>query len=113
VHECIAGIDLEDVVDQEPLCHFEKVDRSLGILLEAKSHNREVPTVLRAVLAPGLVAQNVLPEDVFEFVDFEEKTELIAQTLLHGPECHFESPMVKPGLSLNGGIGFSLTPGEG
>jgi hypothetical protein len=55
VAEGVAGVDLDQVVDQHHLQHARQVDPGRGVLRQQHRHHRQVPGVLGRVLAPRAV----------------------------------------------------------
>lgn len=79
IGEGVAGIDLDDVVDEDHLDGVEEIDGYDGILGHEGGHDGEMPGVLGGVLATGLVGQERLAEDGLELVDFEDEGELLVE----------------------------------
>src|SRR4030042_1820125 len=80
VDEGVAGVDLDEVVDQGHPEHPEQVDRRPGRLAEHERRDREVPGVLRVVLGPRAVREVVPAEHRLELVDLEQEAYLALQS---------------------------------
>ena len=82
IDERVAGIDLDDVVDQQHLQHARQVDGLVGMLRKHHGHQRELPAVLGVVFAPGSVEERRAAEHLLERLDLQDEQELRPQPLV-------------------------------
>jgi hypothetical protein len=81
VDEDVAGIDLDDVVDEHHRDHAPEVDAVGRVFGEDEREHREVPRVLRAVLPSRRIGDVGAPFDELEAVDLEEEPELLVEAV--------------------------------
>ena len=82
VGEGVAGVDFDEVVDEEHFENAQDVEREgVGVFGEHDDHEAEVPGVLGVVFGAAAVEQVGLAEDFFEFIDLEDEGDLVAETV--------------------------------
>ena len=76
VAEGVAGVDLDQIVDQHHLEDAGEVEPGRTVLGEQHRHHGEVPGVLGGVLAPRPVEDPGPSQDALELVDLEDEPDL-------------------------------------
>ena len=92
----VARINLHKIVDQQHEHRSADVDFFIRIFLQQKCHHRHVPCMLRVVLLAGIAADVRLAQDLFFFINLQNKIQLFFKTfvihlfplffILHQPE---------------------------
>ena len=76
----VACINLHEVVDQQHEHRSADVDFLTRIFLQQKCHHRHVPCVLRVVLLARIAADVRLAQDLFFFINLQNKIQLFFKT---------------------------------
>jgi len=88
VGEGIAGINFYEIVNQHHLKDAQYVERlMIGVLREDDNHEREVPGMFGTVFSPATMDDNGLTKDFLEAVNFDNKSNLAAESFgggVHG-----------------------------
>ena len=79
VGERVARVDLDEVVDEQHRDDACGVDRCVAVRREHDRHQREVPGVLRRVLAAFAAADGVAAEHRLERVDLQDEREPVVE----------------------------------
>ena len=79
VGEGVTRVDLDEVVHQQHGDDVRDVDRRVGMGREDDRHEREVPRVLRGVLAPEIAADRVDAQHGLQGVDFEDEVDAVVE----------------------------------
>lgn len=92
IRVCIAGVDLDKVMNQEHQDGMKHIDFFIRILREKRRHDRHMPGMLGIPLFSGTVGKICLPDDFFLLIDFPDKIQLLLQAgFLITPFVHFFS----------------------
>jgi hypothetical protein len=81
VRERVAGIDLDDVMNQQHLHDAEHVDRRVAVLGKGHDEQAQRPGVLGVVFRSATVCVEGLPDDVFEPIALDEEGDLASEPL--------------------------------
>ena len=76
VAEGVAGVDLDEIVDQHHLEDAGQVEPGRPVLGEQHRHHGEVPGMLGGVLAPRPIEDPGPSQDALELVDLEDEPDL-------------------------------------
>ena len=76
----VTRIDLHDIMEQAHQHDLCDIDRLIGIFLQKICHYGHVPCMLCIVLVSSVSGQMRLPEDVFFFINFQGKCQLLFKT---------------------------------
>ncbi|KAK68889.1 hypothetical protein L500_3802 [Bordetella holmesii CDC-H643-BH] len=75
----VAGIDLDDVVDQQHLDYAQHIDGRGGVLRQRERVQRQMPGMLGAVFAARRIDERRLAQDALELVYLSQEGELALQ----------------------------------
>jgi len=81
INERIACIDLDDVVNQRHLYHFQNIDRLIRILGQQHCRHREMPAMLGSVFIPAFVDKIGSSVNGLQFIDLDNESNLLLEAL--------------------------------
>ena len=82
----VAGIDFDDVVNENHPDDLADVEGLVGMLGENDRHKREMPAVLGGILTASAVQQISAPVDTLQLVEFKDEVELLRQSVHVPPQ---------------------------
>jgi hypothetical protein len=77
----VAGVDFDDVVDEEHAGDAVGVDAGGGVFGEERGHDRDVPGVFGGVFAAGVVGEERAAGDGFEAVELDDEADLVGEAV--------------------------------
>lgn len=72
----VAGVDFDEVVDEQQLDRVGPVDRAVGVFGEEQGHHGELPGMFCAVFAAVAADGGCAAEDLFQFFGFQKEGQL-------------------------------------